>query len=371
VSTPIASASAATPAAEDEPLSVERIDEIRDFYVWDNPDQNEAVANSFCFRARPGFVRIAGTEIEGWLDGLLSHIRQKHAEDTDFTVTYGDFIFRGHRDHTVDGALLALRRIPKHVPRLQDLTFPNNWTDFFLLPSLLKGGLVLIAAVTGQGKSTTLGAIVKSRLEEFGGFCRTIEDPPELLLHGAHGNGICVQTPVESSGPNASTYAAALKSALRSYPTIPSGGTICMVGEVRDPETAADLVRAAVNGHLVLTTVHAADVATAVGRLYALAAAAMDPGAAKDLLSSAVRIVVHQELEIDHKEAGWRKGRLKGDLVYSGGSSSALANVIKEGKIASGMNQIVSTQATLVRQTRRGSMAELLHRLDGTQQRNG
>ena len=143
-----------------------------------------------------------------------------------------------------------------------------------------------------------------------------------------------------------------------------------MVGEVRDKETAADLVRAAVNGHLVLTTVHASDVGTALGRLYALAAGAMDPLAARDLLASAVRIVVHQELQIDHKADGWKRGRLQGSMVYSGSSMSALANVIKEGKIASGMNQIVATQDVHLKKfPRKGSMNELLNLLDSTQTR--
>jgi Tfp pilus assembly pilus retraction ATPase PilT len=348
----------------DAPLSLDRLEDIRDFYIWDDSRESAAIRESFCFCATSAAHPLGGTDIEPWLCDLLAHVRNKHAGETDFTVEFNNFIFRGHRDNTVVGSLLALRRIPSVVPRLSDLALPNNWAELFMHKSLLKGGLILIAAVTGQGKSTTLAAIVKSRLEAYGGFCRTIEDPPEQLLHGSHGQGICIQTAVDEKGKNESTFAGALKAALRSYPTIPTGGTMCMVGEVRDPDTAAEIVRASANGHLVLSTVHAPDVGTAIGRLYALAAAAMDHGAARDLLASTVRIVVHQELFIDRLEKGWKRGRLGGQMVYSGGSSSALANVIKDGKIATGLNQIASTQGVLLEQTLRTSFAELVDKLD-------
>ncbi len=358
---------AAATAMDSAPVVLPRLDDldaVRDFYVRESADIDADVRRSFCYCATPKRVQIADTPFGEWLRGLNEHIRERHKGQTDFRVEYGEHLFRGHRDLSVSGVLLSLRRIPKIVPTIEQIHVPHVWEQLIMHPSLLAGGLILVAAVTGQGKSTTMGATVRSRLEKFGGYCRTVEDPPELPLDGPHGDGYCIQTAVDPKHSSEDGFALALRDAMRSYPTIPGGGTMCMIGEVRDKHTAADLLRAAVNGHLVLATVHANTIPAALGRVAGLAEAAMDSGTARDLLSSALRIVVHQHLSLNMSRSGWDRGRIEGELLYSGGSSSATANAIRDGKIASGLNQPIDQQRILINQFGRLPANELIKRLD-------
>lgn len=340
------------------------LEAVRDFYVWEMADVEEGVRHSFCFRATPQRVLVAQTPFTGWLTGLIEHIRANHPAESDFRVEYDGAMFRGHRDMTVRGSLLSLRRIPKVVPSIEQINIPKVWEELFMLESLRKGGLILISAVTGQGKSTTMAAIVRTRLEKYGGYCRTIEDPPELPLHGPHGDGFCIQTAVDPRLPQEDGYAFALRDAMRSYPTLPEGATMCVLGEVRDKHTAADMLRAAVNGHLVLATVHANTIPAALGRVCGLAEAAMDANTARDLLSSALRVAVHQHLSLNPRETGWKRGRIDGEILYSGGSSSAVANPIREGKFASGLNQSIDHQRLLIAQFGRLPASEIIKKLD-------
>lgn len=343
---------------------VERIDDITDFYVWDVDDLSRAVetASVFCGErtARP----IGQTNVAPWLRGLLQHVRAKHPRKTDFRVEYEHdgklFLYRGHRDTTVGDPMLALRRHPTIAPTLDDLVLPPLWRELFMRPALLRGGLILLAAVTGQGKSTTTSGIVTSRLRTFGGFCRTIEDPPELPLHGTHGDGLCIQTPVLEEDGEAG-FARALRSALRSYPALPSGGTICVVGEVRDGDTAAELLRASVNGHLVLTTVHANDVSSALARLAAMAQTAMGEVMARDLLATGLVYAIHQTLTFDPTATGWRRGKIGGSILTSTGPACAPAVSIRDGRFTN-LAQPLDQQANLLRNVR--SVDEFITRLD-------
>ncbi|MGH7525160.1 MAG: GspE/PulE family protein, partial [Gemmatimonadales bacterium] len=113
-------------------------------------------------------------------------------------------------------------------------------------------GIVLATGPTGSGKTTTLYAALGLRhpTEEK---VITVEDPVEYHLDGVS------QVPVHSKA--GVTFAAALRSILRQDPDV------LMVGEMRDPETAATAVQAAMTGHLVFSTLHTTDAAGALTRL--------------------------------------------------------------------------------------------------------
>ena len=114
------------------------------------------------------------------------------------------------------------------------------------------GGLLLITGPTGSGKTTTLYAAMMevNKVEKN---IITVEDPVEYLIDGIN------QTQVNTKA--GMTFAVSLRSILRQDPDI------IMVGEIRDKETADVAVRAAVTGHLVLTTMHTNNAAGAVTRL--------------------------------------------------------------------------------------------------------
>ena len=135
-------------------------------------------------------------------------------------------------------------------------------------------GIVLVTGPTGSGKTTTLyGAIEQLRTgrEKI----LTVEDPVEYELAGVP------QVPVnEKAGV---TFASALRALLRQDPDI------LLVGEIRDEETAQVATQAALTGHLVLSTLHTNDAASAVTRL-------LDLGVAPYLVSSTVEAVLAQRL---------------------------------------------------------------------------
>lgn len=113
-------------------------------------------------------------------------------------------------------------------------------------------GMLLVTGPTGSGKTTTLYSALQE-LNKTDVNIITVEDPVEYQLHGINQ----VQTHAEVG----LTFAAGLRSILRQDPDI------VMVGEIRDGETAAIAVQAALTGHLVLSTLHTNDAAGAVARL--------------------------------------------------------------------------------------------------------
>jgi len=135
-------------------------------------------------------------------------------------------------------------------------------------------GLVLVAGPTGSGKTTTLYAVIgeldRTRLKVM-----TVEDPIEYELSGT------IQ--LEISPRFDVTFGSAVRAMLRQDPDV------ILVGEIRDPQTAAAALEASLTGHLVLATLHAADSATALRRL-------IDLGASRSLLVESVAALVTQRL---------------------------------------------------------------------------
>ena len=135
-------------------------------------------------------------------------------------------------------------------------------------------GLFLVTGPTGSGKSTTLYAALQSR-DRVGRNIVTLEDPVEYRVEGV--------TQVQVQPRAGLTFAAALRAVLRQDPDV------VMVGEMRDRETAEVGLAAALTGHLVLTTLHTNDAASAVSRLVEL-------GAARYLVAGGLAGVLAQRL---------------------------------------------------------------------------
>jgi type IV pilus assembly protein PilB len=135
-------------------------------------------------------------------------------------------------------------------------------------------GMILVTGPTGSGKSTTLQCILKDLRSE-GTNIVTVEDPIEYELEGI--NQVQVQ---REAGL---TFADSLRAILRQDPNV------IMVGEIRDGETAEVAFRAALTGHLVLSTLHTNDTVSTVTRL-------VDMGVPPFLISSALLAVISQRL---------------------------------------------------------------------------
>lgn len=135
-------------------------------------------------------------------------------------------------------------------------------------------GMILVTGPTGSGKTTTLYTVLKE-LNVIEKNVITIEDPVEYKLNGI--NQVQVNTKAGL------TFASGLRSILRQDPDT------VMIGEIRDNETAEIAVRAAITGHLVLSTLHTNDSPSTVARL-------VDMGIEPYLVSSAVIGVISQRL---------------------------------------------------------------------------
>lgn len=185
----------------------------------------------------------------------------------------------------------ALRRLRDKCPELDALGLPT-WVKSMLLNPRIRdhGGLILICGLTGAGKTTTWSATIAARLRHQGGYCLTIEDPPEDLLEGEHGKGYCEQIDADGIGG----YSAAIHAALRCFPA--KDQSMLGYGEVRDAGTAAELLRVAVDGHLVLVTMHAKSIPAGLQRLAALARAAGEDEA-NELLATSFQLAVHQRFD--------------------------------------------------------------------------
>jgi len=144
----------------------------------------------------------------------------------------------------------------------------------FLKAILNPYGMVLVTGPTGSGKTTTLySAMSKINTTEVN--IMTAEDPVEYNLHGI--NQVQVRTDVGM------TFAAALKAFLRQDPNI------IMVGEIRDLETGSIAIKAALTGHLVLSTLHTNDAPSTITRM-------VDMGIEPFNVASAVNLITAQRL---------------------------------------------------------------------------
>jgi competence protein ComGA len=149
---------------------------------------------------------------------------------------------------------LVIRILPlhEHIPIYQISLFPSMTKK---LLALLKHshGLIILTGPTGSGKTSTLYSLLNETSHLYNRNVITLEDPIEKE------NELVLQVQVnEKAGL---TYTSGLKAILRHDPDI------IMVGEIRDSETAKIAIRAALTGHLVLTTMHTRDAKGAIYRL--------------------------------------------------------------------------------------------------------
>jgi twitching motility protein PilT len=216
----------------------------------------------------PPAIRLDGKVItlaEGPLDGvdiedavlpaLAPHAQRLYRVDriTDASFRIGGigrFRINLHRER--GRAAATVRLLPTRVPRLSTLSLPPSVELLAQLPR----GLVLVGGPTGSGKTTTLAAIVEEINRRDARHILTIEDPIEY--EHQHHASLIEQVEI---GVDAPDFPTALRAAMRQAPDV------IVVGEMRDPETMRIALAAAETGHLVLSTVHTTDVASAVSRI--------------------------------------------------------------------------------------------------------
>ncbi len=177
---------------------------------------------------------------------------------------------------TIFGEKIVMRILDKTNLNvdLEKLGFEPQAFQEFTRAILNPYGMVLVTGPTGSGKTTTLySALTRINTPEVN--VMTAEDPVEYNLEGI--NQVLIKEDVGL------TFAAALKAFLRQDPNI------IMVGEIRDIDTGAIATKAALTGHLVLSTLHTNDAPSAIGRM-------VDMGIEPFLVASSLNLILAQRL---------------------------------------------------------------------------
>ncbi|MFY0482509.1 GspE/PulE family protein [Flavobacterium sp. PLA-1-15] len=189
---------------------------------------------------------------------------------------YGDFDIRVSVLPTLHGEKIVLRILSKDTSHIEldALGFTEKELKTYLEGIKKPNGIVLISGPTGSGKTTTLYATLK-RLNLSTTNILTVEDPIEYTLEGI--NQVQLK---ENIGLD---FAATLRTFLRQDPDI------IMVGEIRDVNTANMAIRAALTGHLVLSTIHTNSAWATISRL-------IDMGIPSFLIASTLNVSIAQRL---------------------------------------------------------------------------
>lgn len=173
-------------------------------------------------------------------------------QEIDFSYTFKvDTRLRGNAFFQRGKAGVALRLIPK-VKTFEELGLPPLLAEY----SRKKQGFFLIVGPVGQGKSTSMAAMVNLINEERAEHIVTIEDPIEYVFEPKH--SIIDQREV---GIDTASFETGLKSVFR------QDVNVIMIGEMRSPETISTAVTAAETGHLVLSTLHTNNAAQTIDRI--------------------------------------------------------------------------------------------------------
>jgi len=230
---------------------------------------NEHASDLHITAGAPPVLRIAGELVPvagaGALssdevkDLVLSLVTEEQKEslivnkEIDFSFSFeGRARFRVNAYHERGNLAAALRLIPIKVPRIEDLNLPDLLYDLCQLPQ----GFVLVTGPAGQGKSTTIAAMIDEIARKRAVHVVTIEDPIEYIF--SHQKALVQQREINL---DTLSWNVALRSALREDPDV------VFIGEMRDYETISSAVTIAETGHLVFATLHTNSASQSVNRI--------------------------------------------------------------------------------------------------------
>jgi len=233
----------------------------------------------------------------------------------------------------------AFRLIPTELKTLEELGMPKSLYEFCEKPR----GLVLVTGPTGSGKSTTLSALIDEINRTRADHIITIEDPIEFL----HKHKNCVVNQREL-GPDATSFADALRGALRQDPDV------ILLGEMRDLETISTALTAAETGHLVFATLHTQDASSTVDRLIDVFPAAQQ-GQIRTQIAGSLQGVVTQAL-IPTADGTGRVPAV--EILFP---DDAVRNLIRQAKVEQ-VYSIMQTGTARGMMTLEQSLAELVLR---------
>ena len=291
----------------------------------------------------PDYGKLEPEELRTLLYRILSTEQQKILEtrrQLDFSHTVpGVARFRVNTYFQRGTVAAAFRLIPAKIKPLEELGMPDHLYELAEKPR----GLILVTGPTGSGKSTTLASLLdhinRTRHEHI----VTVEDPIEFL----HWHNTCVVNQREI-GPDAVSFAEALRAALRQDPDV------ILVGEMRDLETIATALTAAETGHLVFGTLHTQSAPSTIDRVIDVFPAEQQ-NQVRQQLSMTLQGVVTQNL----LPTGDGRGRTPALEILM--PDDAVRNLIRTAKIEQ-IYSVMQTSTARGMMTMEQSLADLVQR---------
>ena len=263
---------------------------------------------------RVKYKRLENDELKGMLYEICPEPKIKLFEETG-DIDFGYHIpglarYRANYFQQKYGIGAVFREIPSTILSCEQLGLPKVITKLADLPK----GMVLVTGPTGSGKSTTLAAIINEINVNHSSHILTVEDPIEFV----HESKKCIVNHREV-GTHTQSFSSALRGALREDPDV------MLVGEMRDLETIALAMEAAMTGHVVFGTLHTMNAMKTVDRIVEIFPADQQ-GQVRSTLADALKAVVSQTLfkRID------KKGRCAALEILI--CTPAVRNLIREGK---------------------------------------
>ncbi|NCU31944.1 MAG: PilT/PilU family type 4a pilus ATPase, partial [Candidatus Moranbacteria bacterium] len=203
-----------------------------------------------------GVGALSAQDMETLIDPLMTEEQKKafaEEKEWDFGYQHGDKgRFRINVYYTKGRKAAALRLIPARIKSMMELGLPKAFENLVHKQQ----GLVLVTGPTGEGKSTSLAALIDQINTERNEHILTIEDPIEFVYKPK--KSIISQREINQDTKG---WTVALRSALREDPDV------VLVGELRDYETIAAAITVAETGHLVMGTLHTATAAQTIDRI--------------------------------------------------------------------------------------------------------
>ncbi len=291
---------------------------------------------------------LADKDTNGLLDVMINKEQKAEFEDVqelDFSYApVGSDRFRCNAFYQRGKIGMVMRRIPKEMKTVEELGLPPILETF----ALRQQGFFLVVGPVGQGKTTTLTALLDLINRERAAHIVTIEDPIEYIHDPKQ--SLIDQREVKIDTKD---FAAALRSAFR------QDIDVLLVGEMRGPETMAAAVTAAETGHLVFSTLHTNNASQTIDRIIDTFPAEQQDQIRIQLSASLAGIFSQRLIP-----------RISGGMVPAYElliSNKAVQNLIREGRTHE-LNTVIETNAENGMISMERSLAELVARGDITQQ---
>ncbi len=260
------------------------------------------------------YPRLTGNDTRDMIYSILTARQREQLEaNLEYDLSYsvpGSARFRVNAYFQRNSLGAAFRIIPYRIKTIEELNLPPVLKDLTQLPR----GFILVTGPTGQGKSTTLAAMIDLINETRNDHIITVEDPIEFL----HVHKRCIVNQREV-GADTHSFANALKYVLRQDPDV------ILVGEMRDLETISTALTAAETGHLVFATLHTQDAPQTIDRIVDVFPTYQQQQVRLQLAGTIQAIITQQLLPT-------RDGKSRVPAVEVMIATSAIRNMIREAK---------------------------------------